>query len=261
MRYLRDSEVLKWGKELKMNLVPRYSPYGGIDISIGEYPIVANTETYHIDNNDLSKNKMYKSIKYDFTFSISENRVVDFERFLEKNKDFNSKIVIDNESEIGSKYIDIEYLDELNNFTTEKHQLYNRTYVRYKYEFNCNFTSIIAVVTLLKDAIDYIAMIWGYDEKGNEIKLSKYNIGDIVSIIKNKSKDYLIIDNKIRFTNLSGKAVGRHPAISNKKELVYILSEIITDEKSSVIRYGDVLELFEESLCFSRNDRINNILN
>lgn len=252
MRYLTDSEVLKWGEELKINIVPRYSPYGGIDIAINEKS--PYKKPWQINDN-LSSDKLINNIKYKFTFSISENRVGDFERFLEKNKEFNTKIVVDdienkNHSMLNApvKYIDIKYLDELNNFTTEKHTLYNRSYVRYKYEFDCHFASIIAVVTLLKDAIDYIAMIWGYDDKGNEINLLKYNIGDIVSPVKDKSKDYLILDHVVKSFN-------------NKKELLYILTEIKSDEKSPVIRYGEVLELFEDSISFSRNDRINNILN
>jgi hypothetical protein len=103
-------------------------------------------------------------------------------------------------------------------------------------------------ISYLTDAIDYVAMLWGYNEDGEEIKLLKHNIGDIVSPIDDKSKDLIILDYKFTKRN-------------NEKIIDYVLSELIGDKKSSVIKYNNILTLSESKLAFSRNNRIDNILN
>jgi hypothetical protein len=72
-------------------------------------------------------------------------------------------------------------------------------------------------------------------------------IGTIVSLPKDKSTDYLVLDYKYR-------------KLDGKYYIDFIVSEMINN-KGSVITYGEIYTFRESELCYSRNSRIDNILN
>jgi hypothetical protein len=105
----------------------------------------------------------------------------------------------------------------------------------------------MAYISYLEDTINFFSEIWGYDEDGSEVCLLKYPIGTIVSLEKDKSKDYLVLDYKY------SKSDGKY-------HIDFVASEML-NSKGSIIKYGDVSTFNESQLCYSRNSRIDDILN
>jgi len=77
--------------------------------------------------------------------------------------------------------------------------------------------------------------------------LLKYPIGTIVSKPSDKSTDYLVLDYK--YKKLDGKYF-----------IHFVTSEMLNN-KGSVITYGEIYTFIESELCYSRNSRIDDILN
>jgi hypothetical protein len=98
----------------------------------------------------------------------------------------------------------------------------------------------------LEDTINYFSEIFGYNEDGTEVNLLKFPIGTIVSKSKDKSKDYLVLE--YRYKKLDGKY-----------SIDYLISEMISN--GLIIKYGDIENGYENDLCYSRNSRIDDILN
>jgi hypothetical protein len=251
MKFLTDSEILKWSQELGLNLNPVYSKLTG-------HPDIVLSDNLNYDTLVAPIKKTESQIiNYRFTFSVSENRVDDFFRILETllSEKLETKFIVDrpslhyNENRFNNSIIkDIEISDSIYTSSSEVHEIWKRRFVRFTYNFNCHFTSVMGYISYLTDAIDYVGMLWGYNEDGEEIKLLKHNIGDIVSTIDDKSKDLIILDYKFTKRN-------------SEKVIDYILSELIGDKRSSVIKYNNIIILPESKLAFSRNNRIDNILN
>ena len=105
----------------------------------------------------------------------------------------------------------------------------------------------MAYVMYLEDAINFLSEIFGYNEDGSEVCLLKFPIGTQVSTLKDKSTDYLVLDYIYR-------------KMDGKYFIDYIASEM-TKNNGSVITYGEVLDFREKDLCYSRNSRIDDILN
>jgi hypothetical protein len=116
----------------------------------------------------------------------------------------------------------------------------------YSYTFKGKLSSIMAYVMFLEDTINYFSEIFGYNEDGTEVNLLKFPIGTIVSKSKDKSKDYLVLE--YRYKKLDGKY-----------SIDYLISEMISN--GLIIKYGDIENGYENDLCYSRNSRIDDILN
>lgn len=254
MNSLTDSDVLMWSKRLEESrwfLSPKYDTFGKVNVTIIDKSSV-NTGRGMGPVNPISQTSSYSSvepvIKYNFSYSITENRINDFQKLLEevrKNK-FDTNFITYNNR--GQEVI-IKPSSEISFTLTESnHKIYNRDFIRYSYEFEGLLSSIIGYVSYLDNAINLFGMIWGYDVDGIEHNLLKYPIGTIVSMKEDKSKDYLVIQY-------------RYSRLDDKYSITYIISEIISDESSPIIKYGTVITVSEDKLCFSRDSRINNILN
>jgi hypothetical protein len=257
MNSLTDSDVLMWSKRLEESrwlLSPKYNNFGKVDVTI----IDRSTNNYNgrgmgaVNPMSQTSGSSYSSvepvIKYNFSYSITENRINDFQNLLEevkKNK-FDTNFIIYNNR--GEEVI-IKPSSEVS-FTLKEstHKIYNRDFIRYSYELEGLLSSIIGFVSYLDNAINLFGMIWGYDADGIEHNLLKYPIGTIVSMKEDKSKDYLVI--KYMYSRLN-----------DAYTITYIISEIVSDESSPIIKYGTVITVSEDKLCFSRDSRINNILN
>jgi hypothetical protein len=127
------------------------------------------------------------------------------------------------------------------------HLVFEKEYIRFTIHFAGKLGSIMAYVSYLEDTINFFSEIWGYNEDGSEVCLVKYPIGTIVSLPKDKSTDYLVLDYKYR--KLDGKYF-----------IDFIASEMLNN-KGSVITYGEIYTFRESELCYSRNSRIDDILN
>jgi hypothetical protein len=132
--------------------------------------------------------------------------------------------------------------------TKTLHKVFDKEYMRLEYDFSGKLSSIMAYVCLLETSIEYFSMIWGYDEDGNEYNLLKYPIGNVVSPADDKSKDYLILDYK--FIRAGAQFV-----------VGYVACEMFADKNSPIVKYGPVQSFSEDKLVWSRNNRIDDILN
>jgi len=127
-------------------------------------------------------------------------------------------------------------------------KLYEKEYLRIEHTFRGKLSSIMAYVCLLETTMEYFSMMWGYDEEGKEYCLLKYPIGSTVSPANDKSKDFLVIDYK--FSRFGSQFV-----------IDYVAAEMMLDKKSPVVKYGPVTTFSEKNLSWSRNGRIDDLLN
>jgi hypothetical protein len=77
--------------------------------------------------------------------------------------------------------------------------------------------------------------------------LVDYPIGSIVSEKDDKSKDFLVLDYEFY-------------KLDDKYKYFYVISEMMNTD-SHIITYGDVIVIAGKGLSFSRNGRIDDILN
>jgi len=247
MKYLTDGDIIKWNDRINdninssyFNLLPRYNNRNGRpDIYIKEWEPVEEIEE-----------RVIPIINYTFSFSVISHRKEDFFRILNKlfkNK-FDTKLLsFDNKGEeiIGDISLDMSLMDK---HQKQEHKIANRSFTRYTFNFKNKVTDIICFLSYIEEAIEFFQLIWGYDENGVEISMLDFTIGSIVSDINNRTKDYLVIDYDFE-------------RIDSDYKINYILSEIIYDSKLPIVRYGKTFVLNRSRICYSRNNRIDNILN
>ena len=247
MKYLSDTEILNWNRRLERS---DYAVYPLSNVRSGHPDIIFRQKI----NNGYSPmgeqlvETIDPFIRYDFTFSIASNRKETFLDLFEKlSKDpFGTKSIYrDRKSE---KIMDIAFNDTvIESKELNTHLVFEKEYIRFTIHFAGKLGSIMAYVSYLEDAINFFSEIWGYNEDGTEVCLLKYPIGTIVSLPKDKSTDYLVLDYKYR--KLDGKYF-----------IDFIASEMLNN-KGSVITYGEIYTFRELELCYSRNSRIDDILN
>jgi hypothetical protein len=248
MKYLSDTEILNWNRRLEKS---DYAVYPLSNVRSGNPDIVFRQKI----NNGYSPmgeqlvETLDPFIRYDFTFSIASNRKETFFDLFENlsKEAFGTKSAYhDNNND--RKIYDIPFNDGVIETKEENtHMVFEKEYIRYTYHFAGKLGSIMSYVSYLEDAINFFSEIWGYNEDGTEVCLLKYPIGTIVSLSKDKSTDYLVLDYKYR------KMDGNY-------FIDFIASEMLNN-KGSVITYGEVYTFRESELCYSRNSRIDDILN
>lgn len=242
MKYLTDKDILKWNDRLSNSnyrLNPRYNNRNGHpDISIN----YINDQKFGLSE---IKETIEPTIKYEFSFSVIKNRKDEF--FILLNKMLKRKLITHFVYQDSNKPIDTYEGSEIEKSTIE-HSVLNKNFIKNTYRFNGKLTSIIAYISYLEDAISYFQMIWGYNEDGSESCLTKYKIGDIVSLKSDKSKDFLVVDYY-------------YDRIGEDYKIDYIISEMMFNTSLSVIKYGESLKQSEDNLTYSRSNRIDNILN
>lgn len=249
MRYISDSEILRWNKRLDNS---GYSVYPLSNNKSAEPYICFKQKVGHQNNPMGSQFVDITTIdpfmRYDFIFSIASNRIDNFNDIFNKlaKIPFGSKSVY---VDLGKdKTIDIKLSDDVIDSKEEiKHEVSDKEYIRYTYHFAGKLSGIMAYVMYLEDAINFLSEIFGYNEDGSEVCLLKFPIGTQVSTLKDKSTDYLVLDYIYR-------------KMDGKYFISYVASEMIKSNCNS-ITYGEVLNFNEKDLCYSRNSRIDDILN
>lgn len=254
MREIKDIDLIKWNKRLKsspfkvkVNSLNWVDSESGPSILIEFYTNNFNMLTQESTTPYQIKKCADPITKWEFSFSVVESRKNEFSAILTKLLLTGIKNSVDVNGEMRNEKIQINS----NIVTTKnesKHIIFNRTYIKYDYEFEGKLSSVMSYITLIEDAIEFFSKIWGYDEKGEEHCLIKYPIGTIVSKSDDKSRDFLVVD---------------YNYVVNYKYYIinYVITEILTSEKSMVIKYGSVSVSREDELVYSRNNRIDNILN
>jgi len=243
VNFISDKKIISWNDRLKdsnYNLKPEYT-------TRSSFPEIT---IWFVDRNNLPPYNLEQTIdphiNYKFSFSVSSNRTDQFFDILNR--------LLKMPFETYVTYKDKDYKIDLTGTSIvsekkeEEHKILEKTYKRYSYKFSGKLSHIIAYVSCIEDTISYFEKMWGYDEDGKEINLLKYPIGSIVSTTKDKSKDYLVLDyNYQKDTN-------------DNFFIDYHCCEIL-NTNSPVIQYGESKLYYEDELCFSRNNRIDDILN
>ena len=247
MKYLSDTEILNWNRRLEKS---DYAVHPLSNVRSGHPDVIFRQKI----NNGYSPmgeqlvETIDPFIRYDFTFSIASNRKETFFDLFEKlsKESFGTKSIYrDHKSE---KIMDITFNDTVIESKEENiHLVFEKEYIRFTIHFAGKLGSIMAYVSYLEDTINFFSEIWGYNEDGSEVCLVKYPIGTIVSLPKDKSTDYLVLDYKYR--KLDGKY------------FIDFTSSEMLNNKGSVITYGEIYTFRESELCYSRNSRIDDILN
>jgi len=249
MKYLSDTEILNWNRRLERS---DYSVYPHSNARIGNPDIIFRQKINNSYNYNPMGNQLVETldpfIRYDFTFSIASNRKESFLDLFEKlsKESFGTKSIYRDQK--GEKIMDIIFNDTVIESKEENtHMVYEKEYIRFTIHFAGKLGSIMAYVSYLEDAINFFSEIWGYNEDGTEVCLLKYPIGTIVCKLSDKSTDYLVLDYKYR-------------KLDGKYSIDFVASEMM-NAKGSVITYGEIYTFRESELCYSRNSRIDDILN
>jgi hypothetical protein len=245
MKFLLDSEILKWNERLPISDISggyMVSPQYG---SKNSYPMISFK--YH-SKRDMSFSPTTEPfLEFQFSFSVAKNRVDLFWDIFENwyENEIGNEVLFDSGGD-NIKVSSIIVSDSIIQSKSEiNHMISSKEYVKYTYNFKGKLGSIMAYVMFLEDTIDIFSTIYGYTEDGVEVNLTKYQIGDMVSKTSDKSKDYLIID-------ISPKKVGK------KFYIDYHISEVLTI--GDIIRYGSTQKVSDNEICYSRNSRIDDIL-
>jgi len=245
VNFISDKKILSWNDRLSNSPYFVKSEYG----YASSFPGITIWQKL---NNTLSSTQNYAfeqtidpHINYKFSFSVSSNRTEQFFEILNK--------LLRQPFETYFTYKEKRYKIELNddlisNKKEENHKLLEKEYTRFTYEFSGKLSHVISYISCIEDAIAYFEKIWGYDEEGKEHCLLKYPIGSIVSTTKDKSKDYLILDYS-------------YEKDTNDNYYIHYYCCEMLNTNSPVIQYGESNLYFEDELCFSRNNRIDDILN
>jgi len=234
IKYLTDTEILNWNNRVEnIYLTCTYGNSANPAISFFN----ANNRNILLD----------VPISYEFIFSVSLNRESFFKDLFERLttqdwKVFGTKVLF------ADKTHDINFNpDIVNQVKTEVHKIQNKEYKRFHYHFKGKMSEIMAYISYLEDTINIFSEIWGYNpEDGSEISLVDFPIGSVVSLKSDKSKNFIVLDYQ-------------YFKVGSEYIIDYKISEIL-DINRSAIKYGPTEVKAHNEICFSRDMRIDDIL-
>lgn len=244
MRYLTDTEILAWNDKLHNSnymLRPRsHNRSGNVDIVFVQKvaTVLNNNQQTFVETTD-------PVISFKYLFSISSNRVKDFWEIFNRRK----SISLGTCTNYNDKYESISF-DENHIVLSKdetKHKIKEKEYTRFSYELKGKFSQIIAFITVIQDSIKFFSKLWGYTEDGKEVSLLDFPIGSVCSMKSDKSNDYIVLDYE-------------YTIIFNEYRIDYKIAKMEWKENSPIVTYGEIQIASEVQLCFSRNSRIDDIL-
>ena len=234
---LTDTEILQWNDRLQdhqLGIIIRpkyvsntiYSPTIGFDLDVTQYP-GKNKPSWGTNLYTPTEDIVPEPhIKYNLIFSIDSDKIDKFDEIYNEIKLREIKTPVKNGNGNRSLNIDKVKVD----LTTEKHTLFKKEYIKFDYVFEGYLGDIMGYVKHIDDTIDFLQLE------------PKFKISEVVSSIKDRSMDYLVLK-YIYDTKIS-----------------YKVSEIISNSADTVIKYGRVLYMREEDLTWSRTARIDEVI-
>jgi hypothetical protein len=249
-KYLSDSEIMNWNDRLSSTpyfVIPRYHTHNSFPMIVFKQRIKTGLGSFGMDP-EAEVVTMDPHMKFNFSFSVAKNRVDNFFHIFSKwfsNKIETKTLFVDksNKEKIG----DIEVSESIIKSKAQtEHKVKEKEYTKFTYEFEGHLSSIMAYVMFLEDTIEIFSKIWGYDEDGGEHVLTKFAIGDIVTKTGDQSEDYLVLD----FSPTKS---------DNKFNINYEICKMI--KRGQIIQYGQVEFVNISDITWSRNNRIDDILN
>ncbi len=248
---LSDTDIIDFSKNLndsRFFIRPEYTNFSSWPV-IGYYLnyLHQDIRTSNLGNEAQLNGRISEpEIKYEITFSVCEKRIDEFFNIFDKLTNNGIENFVYHSTK---EHKPIVFTEDIVNSKTELiHSFMNRKYKKIKYDFRGKASSIIAYVQALKNTIEFFGMIWGYTEEGEELFLLKYPVGSIVSPLNDKSKDILVVDYV-------------YEKFKDKFKIKYEVYEILGNDKSSTLQYGNKSILSEEELSLSRTAQVNSILN
>lgn len=249
-KYLSDSEIMNWNNRLGSSpyfVIPRYHSQNSFPMIVFKQRVKTGLASFGNDPEaEVVTNDPH--MKFIFSFSVAKNRVDNFFHIFDKwftNK-IETKTLFEHKSD-REKIGDIVVSESIIKSKTQtEHKVKEKEFTKFTYEFEGYLSSIMTYVMFLEDTIEIFSKIWGYDERGFEHSLTKFTIGDIVSKTDNQSEDYLVLD-------FSPKK------LDNKFNIDYEVCKMI--ERGQIIQYGQIEFVNVSDITWSRNNRINDILN
>jgi hypothetical protein len=249
-KYLSDSEIMNWNDRLSSTpyfVIPRYHTHNSFPMIVFKQRIKTGLGSFGMDP-EAEVVTMDPHMKFNFSFSVAKNRVDNFFHIFDKwftNKIETKTLFVDksNREKIG----DIEVSESIIKSKAQtEHKVKEKEYTKFTYDFEGHLSSIMAYVMFLEDTIEIFSKIWGYDENGSEHVLTKFAIGDIVTKTGDQSEDYLVLD----FSPTKS---------DNKFNINYEICKMI--KRGQIIQYGQVEFVNISDITWSRNNRIDDILN
>jgi hypothetical protein len=249
-KHISDSEIMDWNNRLDGTpyyVMPRYHSHNSYPMIVFKQRITSGLGSFSMDPvSEVITLDPY--MKFNFSFSVAKNRVDNFFHIF--NKWFTNKIetkTLFEDKSNREKVGDIEISDSIIKSKKQvDHKVKEKEYTKFTYEFDGHLSSIMAYVMFLEDTIEIFSKIWGYDEDGGEHILTKFSIGDIVTKVGDQSEDYLILD-------FCPQKSGREFSIQ------YEICKMI--QKGQIIQYDSPEIVREDKINWSRNNRIDDILN
>jgi hypothetical protein len=247
--YLSNVDISSWNNKIPQNrdykIIPRHSNTQSRSTIV----FVKNFDYYNTfqpDPYDRSLETNEPNETFRFVFSILSNRLDEFWEIFNKLK---NKGFINYVKSSNGTHKNLNYNDEIiQSETKTNHKIKNKEFTRYEFIYIGLLSEIIAHVSLLEQTIEFFSKIWGYDEDGKEYNLLKFPIGSIASPKGDNGKDLIVLNYE-------------YEKVEEEYYIKYIVSEMMYDAKSPIIKYGDVITLGESNLTFSRNGRIDDLLN
>lgn len=248
-KHISDSEIMNWNDRLQETpyfVMPRYHTNNSYPMIVFKQRVKTGLGSFGMDPN-MEVITMDPHMKFQFSFSVAKNRVDNFFHIFNKwftNKIETKTLFVDNSNR--EKIKDIEISDSIIKSKKQvNHKVKEKEYTKFTYDFDGHLSSIMAYVMFLEDTIEIFSKIWGYDEDGGEHTLTKFSIGDVVTKTGDQSEDYLILD-------LNPQKSG------NQFSIYYEISKMVL--KGQIIQYSQSELVREDKITWSRNNRIDDIL-
>lgn len=233
---LTDTEILQWNDRLQdhqLGIIIRpkyvsntiYSPTIGFDLDVTQYP-GKNKPTWGTNLYQVENIVPEPHIKYNLIFSIDSDKIDKFNEIYSEIKLREIKTPVKNANGNRSLNIDQVKVD----LTTEKHTLFKKEYTKFDYILEGHLGDIMGYVKHIDDTIEFLQLE------------PKFKILEVVSSIKDRSMDYLVLK------------------YIYETEISYKVSEIISNSADTVIKYGRVLYMREVDLTWSRTARIDEVI-
>lgn len=242
-KFISDIEILRWNQRLidtSFMVFPKYHPQSS-------YPMIVFKQKLNgpfASSGEIITTDPVQEFK--FSFSVAKNRVNNFFHIFENwyCDSVNTRTFYQHDDN-KEKISDIDLKSLTIKKSQSEHLVSEKEYVKFTYDFKGKLSSIMIYVMFLEDTIEIFSKIWGYDKQGSEYQLTKFRIGDVVSKKNNLSEEYLILD----YSPIK---------IGNDIFVDYEISKMIL--KGQIIQYEQVEQISEKGLSWSRNSRIDDIL-
>lgn len=238
---MSDSYIFGWNSRIfelpkgeTVMVAASYTNNTGIDVKIKPNSFVSN------DNILFDP-----PVKYRLVFSVASSCSEEFDEILEQLH----SIEIDNHvwKTAEKKQLVTAAPNDKVTKKSSVHRIGKVEYVRHEWTFVACLSDVMTSCFLVESAVAIFEKCWGVDEEGQKVCLMKYPIGSVVCVDGDKSQDWLVLD--WLFDTLS-------PSFHES----YSVVSMVERPGSAIVQYDRVVAVVEGRISWSRNSRIDDIL-